>query len=260
MNQRILVQSNNGYRELSANIINELIDGSFQSEHLKPIPTREELSLFFSRLRDSENVGPRFYYKVKPPDLDKIYEKERGSDPGDQFLYFFLNKLESVIRATHDVELQVEEFINRCNRYLSSSDPSTDPPLASPEDQPDPDAKQLRLNKKDLRVHVENLATKRKVPLDALSSGEKQMVSLFAKLFLYPNKKIVLIDEPELSLSIEWQRHILVDVLGAPLCAQIVAITHSPFVFDNELEPYARSLAVRIEPLPHSLPDDFEEL
>jgi len=70
------------------------------------------------------------------------------------------------------------------------------------------------------------------------------MISLFAKLFLYEKNKIVLIDEPELSLSIDWQRSILVDVITAPLCEQVIAITHSPFVFDNELEPFARSLTV----------------
>jgi predicted ATP-dependent endonuclease of OLD family len=70
------------------------------------------------------------------------------------------------------------------------------------------------------------------------------MISLFAKMYLYPGRKIVLIDEPELSLSIDWQRDILVDVLSAPLCTQLIAITHSPFVFDNELDPFARALKV----------------
>ncbi len=84
------------------------------------------------------------------------------------------------------------------------------------------------------------------------------MISLFAKMFLYSRRKIVLIDEPELSLSIDWQREILVDVLSAPLCAQLIAITHSPFVFDNELDPFARALKLRrdiVEP-PHD--EDME--
>jgi predicted ATP-dependent endonuclease of OLD family len=72
------------------------------------------------------------------------------------------------------------------------------------------------------------------------------MISLFAKLFLYDGKKIVLIDEPELSLSIDWQRDILVDVLSAESCDQAIAITHSPFIFDNSLEPYARSLELSV--------------
>ena len=88
----------------------------------------------------------------------------------------------------------------------------------------------------------------RNIPLDSLSSGEKQMISLFARLYLYPKKKILLIDEPELSLSLDWQRKILVDIVSAQSCQQIIAITHSPFVFDNALEPFATPLKLRIDP------------
>lgn len=73
------------------------------------------------------------------------------------------------------------------------------------------------------------------------------MISLFAKMYLYSSNKIVLIDEPELSLSIDWQKRIIVDVINAPLCRQVVAITHSPFVFDNSLEPFATSLKLSID-------------
>jgi predicted ATPase len=73
------------------------------------------------------------------------------------------------------------------------------------------------------------------------------MISLFARLYLYPKKKILLIDEPELSLSIDWQRKILVDIVSAQSCQQIIAITHSPFVFDNALEPFATPLKLRID-------------
>ncbi len=41
----------------------------------------------------------------------------------------------------------------------------------------------------------------------------------------------------------------MVDVLSAPLCSQLIAITHSPFVFDNELEPFARALRLRRGPV-----------
>ena len=48
-------------------------------------------------------------------------------------------------------------------------------------------------------------------------------------------------------MSLDWQRNILVDVLNAPSCCQIIAITHSPFVFDNDLEPFAKSMALAID-------------
>ncbi|HFM4694132.1 TPA: AAA family ATPase, partial [Escherichia coli] len=57
-------------------------------------------------------------------------------------------------------------------------------------------------------------------------------------------KKIVLIDEPELSLSLEWQEHVLVDIVNSPSVTQMLAITHSPFVFNNELKSQVTSLKV----------------
>ncbi|WP_374701178.1 hypothetical protein [Agrobacterium tumefaciens] len=44
----------------------------------------------------------------------------------------------------------------------------------------------------------------------------------------------------------EWQKQILIDVINAPLCQQVIAITHSPFVFDNALDPFARSLKLSV--------------
>jgi predicted ATPase len=62
---------------------------------------------------------------------------------------------------------------------------------------------------------------------------------------LEPGQKIVLIDEPELSLSLDWQKHLLPDVINSPGCAQLLAITHSPFIFDNELDMYAGPMRIR---------------
>ena len=91
----------------------------------------------------------------------------------------------------------------------------------------------------EMKVSVISQWTNLEIDLDELSSGEKQVISLLAGLYLYPQKSIVLIDEPELSLSIDWQKRLLPDLLSAPYCSQLLAITHSPFIFDNELDPYA---------------------
>jgi predicted ATPase len=247
MNQEVLIASNNGYREISANIINELIDGNFESELKtnKKIPGKDELTLFFERLRDGRDVGQ--YYHVNP-NVDKIYSQDGVPHSSAQFLNYFLSKLGTVIGATHDVDLKVEEFVHNCNKYLSTDGEIPFGVLDTRSEKTEPrDGKVLRLNRRNLKVHVESLPGHRRISLDALSSGEKQMISLFAKLFLYPQNKIVLIDEPELSLSIDWQRTILVDVLNSPLCAQVIAITHSPFVFDNDLEPFAKALRVSLD-------------
>lgn len=81
------------------------------------------------------------------------------------------------------------------------------------------------------------------IELSDLSSGEKQIVSLFSHLYLSGLKSyFVLIDEPELSLSVPWQRRFLTDIKKGNFCVGLVAVTHSPFIYDNELLPYAHSL------------------
>lgn len=81
------------------------------------------------------------------------------------------------------------------------------------------------------------------VKLSDLSSGEKQIVSLFSHLYLSGKSRyFVLIDEPELSLSVPWQRRFLVDIHKSDFCAGLVAVTHSPFIYKNELETYAHSM------------------
>lgn len=76
------------------------------------------------------------------------------------------------------------------------------------------------------------------IELEQLSSGEKQIVSLFADVYLdkIDEKFIFLIDEPELSLSIFWQRTLLPDVVKSDKCNLLFAVTHSPFIFENEFE------------------------
>lgn len=81
------------------------------------------------------------------------------------------------------------------------------------------------------------------IDLADLSSGEKQIVSLFSHLYLSGTQRFfVLIDEPELSLSVPWQRRLLLDIRKGEFCSGVVAVTHSPFVYDNELKPYAHSV------------------
>lgn len=145
------------------------------------------------------------------------------------YLRSFLAQLLEVYASNKEQEQAIEAFISVINSYWAH----------------DYDEKEFVFDKLSVSTRVENRFTGNSLPLNALSSGEKQIVSTFARLYLSDESKfIVLIDEPELSLSMDWQKRFLPDVLGSPSCTQMVAITHSPFVFDNELDPYAGSLKI----------------
>jgi len=84
--------------------------------------------------------------------------------------------------------------------------------------------------------------TDRTVELRDLSSGEKQIVSLFAHVFLEAGESYIFIDEPEMSLSVDWQLRFLPDIRRSQGCRFLLAVTHSPFIFENELEQYTQDL------------------
>ena len=246
LHQEIMSESNQKYAEISANIIDDLISGAFENQDpsLEDRPTSDELSVFFERMKDTRNDRYDYYGPYgrpnKIPDLSLIYTNNVPVN-SKKFLTYFLGKLNRVIQKTRITEKVVEDFVGNCNRYLSAEDPTT-----AREGIAIGDDKELRLNRASLEVSVWSKLRDNEIPLDALSSGEKQMISLFARLYLYPNKKLVLIDEPELSLSLDWQRKILPDILSASLCQQVIAITHSPFIFDNELDVFAKAIQVEI--------------
>lgn len=255
----MLFSANQGYGKISASIINDLISGAFRrpdSSQRVP-PSKESLELFFSRIKDGERDyrrGP-FPSLIVAPDLNRVFQGDVPED-AKPFLEYFLDQLNVVIQDTRGTEELVEAFIGSCNAYLSGEIDSKE---ISKEEFTAFDWKEIKFHKRNLQVSIESLLAKKEVPLESLSSGEKQMISLFARLYLYPGKKLILIDEPELSLSLAWQRRILPDILRSPSCEQLIAITHSPFIFDNELDSFAGTLKFEVmQQIPELFPDSMQ--
>lgn len=67
---------------------------------------------------------------------------------------------------------------------------------------------------------------------DKLSSGEKQMLS-FLCYNAFHNNMPIFIDEPELSLHLDWQRFLLPTLLDQSTGNQFFIATHSPFIFSG---------------------------
>ncbi|GGK71830.1 AAA family ATPase [Rufibacter glacialis] len=139
--------------------------------------------------------------------------------------------MEDVERMFADSKASIslmEHFINVCNQYLVTTE--------------------FYINKNRIDLEVRNKKTKEEVSLRQLSSGEKQIVYIFTKIFLSrQDDLIVLFDEPELSLSMLWQKKLLVDIVNSKKCSFLFAVTHSPFVFKNELDKYAIGMNVYID-------------
>ena len=145
----------------------------------------------------------------------------------NKFLLFLLTRLKDIYNSYESYDLSIKSFVDICNGYLRD--------------------KKFTYNEADLILDLESTIKtgpiQEVLDLDLLSSGEKQLISLFATIYLDPRSRfVVLIDEPELSLSIYWQRKLLPDVMRSSNCEFLFAVTHSPFIFDNELQEFTTGM------------------
>jgi predicted ATPase len=107
------------------------------------------------------------------------------------------NKIEQNQKPLHDLEEILSEFLNMTVQIKNS----------------------IIFKKNNKLLNFEDL-----------SAGEKQLISLFIYIF-FQKKKVILIDEPELSLHVSWQRKFIDKIYNAKM--QFIMTTHTPFIISN---------------------------
>jgi predicted ATPase len=157
--------------------------------------------------------------------LQNVKQKKRLNQQMKIVCYFF-KKLLDFQQEVQKKEFQMTQFCFVCNQYLVNKSFNYDSV------------------KFKFSIKIENCKDPgRTVELRHLSSGEKQIVSLFSHLYLSgKHNYLVLIDEPEMSLSVPWQRKFLMDIKNGEFCSGLISATHSPFIYDNDLRKYAHGL------------------
>lgn len=92
--------------------------------------------------------------------------------------------------------------------------------------------KRVRLDREEKSLVAEDRGG-RQLPLDSLSSGEQhELVLHYDLLFRAAPNTVVLLDEPELSLHVGWQKKFLSDLTAIVELSGLDAVvaTHSPFI------------------------------
>lgn len=152
---------------------------------------------------------------------DKIFELiESGEIDENETLVYFLNNMLKLYKEQNKNDNKLKDFSRICNKYLKN--------------------KKINYDEIKVSLKVVKAITEEEVDFSLLSSGEKQIISIFARLVLTNDKNIaVIFDEPEISISIKWQKMILEDIFDLENCGFLIASTHSPFIFSNRLQQYA---------------------
>jgi predicted ATPase len=197
--------------------------------------TGQMLSLFLNGFRKVQNseieeldentikiilhrVGDNIPQKDKDGILKLLKDKAKLKEKKD--LVSFIFKLIDIYNEHKHLDDKIKNFRDVCNEYLVD--------------------KQFRYDESLVDLDIYRNDTEEKVEINKLSSGEKQIISIFSKIYLEKTENlIVLFDEPELSLSLPWQKRLLPDIMNSEKCKFLLAVTHSPFIFQNELESHA---------------------
>lgn len=224
----IIKQSSvSGFASVSGSMITKLLENDLNSEASQDFNI-EEVSIVLSR------VGRNLSEADKKKIINQI---KVDSDLSEQepFLRYFLRQLLDVYRTQQKFDTAIKKFVDVCNKYLEN--------------------KRFVYDESNVNIRIERCcdndyeeATKNEcdnIDLKCLSSGEKQIVSIFSQLYLELDCKfLILFDEPELSLSLYWQQMLLPDIMESNKCMFMLAVTHSPFIYDNALRDSAVALTI----------------
>lgn len=199
------------YAKLNGRMLTQLTSDYRPTEtEFSKIEKVEELKIVLSR------VGEEITPETKAQIIDLI-ESSSIRDPRYGPLVFVLSNLADAYLVQKETDDAIKTFVGVANKYLVN--------------------KEFRYDENNVDIKVVTKKTGNTVQLENLSSGEKQLVSLFSMLYLdKTDGYIVIFDEPELSLSVEWQETLLPDMIDSGKCQFMVAATHSPFIFNNYLE------------------------
>ncbi|QYG03946.1 AAA family ATPase [Massilia sp. NP310] len=216
LTSEILSSSVEWFSKVNGEMLGQLVEGFKVDENLKKsIQDPDAIKIVLDR------IGANVKIEQKKQILKLIETGDifHGHDP----LIYFISNLVKVYEQQRENDRSIQAFTEVCNRYLGD--------------------KKLEYNESLVSVRIVRRKNNREVDIETLSSGEKQIISLFCSLYLKRETNVaIFFDEPELSLSLEWQKTLLPDVMNSGRCGFLFATTHSPFIFENDLSRYAVDL------------------
>lgn len=164
----------------------------------------------------SRREGDDVYTQI----FNAVTQIERGPDLNEQTTNRVLTLYADLLsrRSTQEEELfrKIGDFERSVNKFL--------------------DGKEIKINNssvahRGLGAVIQTSSGRQISALSSLSSGERQVLTMiFCASRMAENRGIFLVDEPELSLHVDWQRDILSEVMRQAGGRQVIACTHSPEV------------------------------
>lgn len=156
--------------------------------------------------------------------IDKIDRRDMSISPDEMLSMSLMNRTAAILKLSAEYQAERAQILEPIKMYL-------DIVLQYFRD------KHIEFDSLTSRlVPIVKIGNDRERHLDmnALSSGEKQLLILLTETLLQQKKPYIFIaDEPELSLHIEWQRNLINSIRSLNPNAQVIFATHAPEIAAN---------------------------
>ncbi|UVC32063.1 AAA family ATPase [Pantoea sp. SOD02] len=229
LSSKIRTSTTEGFLKLSGRLLkNTLVNKSIDKDDVDYlVSNKKSIEKILSRI-DDDTIDK----KDKQDLLKLINKKSLINGSGNNALFYILENMVSIYNNQKYIDETIEEYVDVLNSFFTD--------------------KKVVFNDITSEIYVEKLKNKNKIDIEKLSSGEKQILSLFTRLYFSSVENTgvkywIFYDEPEISLSIEWQQILLPKILNSNKCDFLFAATHSPFIFKNDLKKYTSDLSLEIE-------------
>jgi len=210
---------------LTLRYLSDVVDKAYLQVDMSEIPALPPTTVKTIIDRIDDSILSRESKEHLSQAISALYAKTGNMTDHDRLVYHYFSTILHFQERLQQREQQISEFCELCSQYIVDK------------------AFIYNSSKFTFSIVSKDDSNSGTIELADLSSGEKQIVSLFSHVYLSEASRFfVLIDEPELSLSVPWQRRFLEDIYAGAFCAGIVAVTHSPFIYDNSLRRYAHSI------------------
>ncbi|MFI9728535.1 AAA family ATPase [Streptomyces sp. NPDC052092] len=196
-------------------VYSHLLDRLAVPQSVNQHTTKQRIERMERRIRFLAGVSERqaqYGFDAQFPGTDFLAQLGRVQKSSQELaavaLEPYLDSVEAKLRTQENTVSAIALFIDTLNEYLHN--------------------KYLSFNVgSGLRVHT---STGHVMPAQKLSSGERQLLTLFCNIMAARTKSsIFVIDEPEISLNIKWQRRLVDSLLGctAKSGVQLAMASHS---------------------------------
>jgi predicted ATPase len=236
-------------------VFSQLSPGNEQSHHslISPEDILDQIKLLSQEianypLQEESVLGAGIYQQLRDILQTSVRFHESDSKQiSSQILSVYQSSLQKLVEIRKESFVKIRRYLEAVNQFLKDKELVID-------------VERGEYNQPFVGIKFNDGSLSR--GFSSLSSGERQIVTLMYAATHMNQQKLLLIDEPEISLHVDWQRQFIKRISEQSPDCQVIICTHSPVIAGDYDDDYVTE--INLMPTNQDLwiddandPDDF---